>query len=198
MRIISRRWTRCIGLTVGPSSSSTRMSPHQYPILERNHQTCACAYYDARVPKRVRYCTGTILLSAFWIHAGINSNNKKSYLEINTIRQHLCLSPPLGPWWKDDRRSKHNDKRFICILVMPKLGFEALGKRWSATQTYLSATSFSPLNSAKQPILYSYLTVHPSGLSGRAMLALVVGKVYEVTAWEWRFLFRLTRFEWAV
>ena len=31
--------------------------------LEKNHQTCACTYYDARAPKRVRYCIGTILLS---------------------------------------------------------------------------------------------------------------------------------------
>jgi hypothetical protein len=34
------------------------------------------------------------------------------------------------------------------------------------SKTHFRATSSSPLNSAKQAILYSYLTVHPSGRSG--------------------------------
>lgn len=43
--------------------------------------------------------------------------------------------------------------------------------------TDLRATSSSPRNSAKHAILYSYLTVHPSGLKGRAMLGVPEGIV---------------------
>jgi hypothetical protein len=60
---------------------------------------------------------------------------------------------------KEDENKKDEEKK----LKQKDRTRNRLGKT-----TYLRATSSSPLSSAKHAILYSYLTVHPSGLSGRA------------------------------
>ena len=126
-----------------------------------------------------------------------------AYLDIYAIRQNLRFCPSLCAWRKYCCRSEHNDKHVIGILVMSanqcKINAHIITPK--TISAYFRATSSSLRNSAKHAILYSYRTVHPSGLNGRAMLKVpspATGLGYDDTFCECRLRLRLTRFEWAV